>query len=80
MLEKYINTLLLKYPNSPQAMLALANVYLKPNSSFYNFEKALKLVERAYNIQPSPESKLLLAKLYSNSEGFIRILEKQLVF
>ena len=40
LLEKYINTLLLKYPNSPQAMLALANVYLKPNSSFYNFEKS----------------------------------------
>lgn len=80
LLEKYINTLLLKYPNSPQAMLALANVYLKPNSSFYNFEKALKLVERAYNIQPSPESKLLLAKLYSNSERVHQNIRKAVSF
>lgn len=67
-IEKLIDTLLSKYPNSPQAMLTVANIYLKKNSDFYDTEKAFNLASKSYKIHPSPESKLLLAKLHSNDE------------
>ncbi|HEJ9485968.1 TPA: sel1 repeat family protein [Proteus mirabilis] len=79
-LKKYIDKLLEKYPDSYQAILTVANVYSNPKSSFYDPDKAFELVNSAYKIQPSPESKLSLAKLYANGEGTVQNLKKAVNF
>lgn len=74
--QKYINTLLEKYPNSPKTLIALGNLYADYTTYFYNPEKSFELTQKASEISPSADINYELAKKYALSQGTEQNLKK----
>ncbi|WP_419209824.1 sel1 repeat family protein [Providencia manganoxydans] len=67
--QKYINTLLDKYPDSPKSLIALSDLYATYTTHFYNPEKSFELILKASEISPSAENNYKLAQKYALALG-----------
>lgn len=74
--QKYINTLLEKYPDSPKTFIALGNLYADYTTNFYNPEKSFELIQKASEISPSADINYELANKYALAVGTEQNLKK----
>lgn len=68
-IKKYTPILIEKYPNSPEALIVVSQVYRNKNSSFYSPEKSFETLAKANRIAPDYESQMQLARYYINGFG-----------